>query len=325
MKKLLILAVILALAGGGWYYYKGRKKTGEVRYVSAEVTSSEVSETVDTTGEVVPLNRVEVLPSAGGRIEEIVVEEGDKVRAGDVLALMSSQDRVAILDAARSMGDDKLKEWKEAYKPIKIMSPLDGTIILKDVVEGQTVGASAVLFAISDNLILTANVDESDIGKVRKGQSALITLDAYPDKPVSGKVFQILDEGKNQSNVIIYKVKIRPDRVPTFFKSQMTANIKIEVAKRQNALMIPSAAVTLDASGATAVITSLVDKKPVYTRIETGLDQGDLVEVTKGLEEGDAVMYAGRSYRAQKASAEGTNPLMPKRPKMAKGASRAMH
>ena len=175
MKKLLILAVILALAGGGWYYYKGRKKTGEVRYVSAEVTSSEVSETVDTTGEVVPLNRVEVLPSAGGRIEEIVVEEGDKVRAGDVLALMSSQDRVAILDAARSMGDDKLKEWKEAYKPIKIMSPLDGTIILKDVVEGQTVGASAVLFAISDNLILTANVDESDIDEIfevhlKKGQ-----------------------------------------------------------------------------------------------------------------------------------------------------------
>lgn len=325
MKKVFALIVLLALAGGGWYYYNGTKKKSEVRYVSAEVITREVSETVDTTGEVVPLNRVEVQPSAGGRIEEIVVEEGDKVRTGDVLALMSSQDRVAILDAARSMGDEKYNQWKEAYKPIKIMSPLDGTIILKDVVEGQTVGASAVLFAISDNLILTANVDESDIGKVRKGQSALITLDAYPGSPVKGKVFQILDEGKNQSNVITYKVKIRPETVPTFFKSQMTANIKIEVARRQNALMIPSAAVTLDPSGATAVITEVTDKKPVYTKIETGLDQGDLVEVTKGLEEGDTVLYAGRGYRAQKASAEGTNPLMPKRTRMAKGAGRALH
>ncbi|MCX5785983.1 MAG: efflux RND transporter periplasmic adaptor subunit [Elusimicrobia bacterium] len=324
MKKILIIAAVLALAGGGWYYFKNGKKTGEIKYAKAEAFLKDISEFVETTGEVIPMNRVEVQPPSSGRIEQIVVDEGDKIKAGEVMALMSSTDRVAILDAARAMGDDQFKNWKESYKPIKIISPLDGTIILKDVVEGQTVGQSTVLFAISDNLILNANVDEADIGKVREGQSASIVLDAYPNNPVNGKVFQILDEGKNQSNVITYKVKIRPGQVPPFFKSQMTANIKIEVAKKRNALLIPSAAITVDPSGSTAVITEVTDKKPIYTKIETGLDQGDMVEVTKGLEEGDTVMFAGKNYRPQQAADSGSNPLMPKRPNMPRGAARAM-
>jgi macrolide-specific efflux system membrane fusion protein len=323
MKKILIITAALALAGGGWYYFKGRNAAGEVKYAAIKAVEKSIAEFVDTTGEVAPLNRVEIQPSASGRIERILVEEGDKIKMGQVLALMSSADRVAILDAARAMGDEQYKYWQEAYKPIKVMSPLDGTIILKNVVEGQTVGQSAVLFAVSDKLILSANVDESDVGKVKEGQTADIVLDAYPDQPVKGRVFQILDEGKNQSNVITYVVKIKLDRVPAFFKSQMTANIKIEVARKRG-LMIPAAAVTLDQSGKTSVITEVRNKKPVYKKIETGLDEGELVEITRGLEEGDTVMFQDKGYKAQQASG-GANPLMPSRPKMARGIGRALH
>jgi len=324
MKKILIAIVTLALIGGGWYFYKKKTAMAEVRYASVAVVSKDISEFVDTTGDVLPLNRVEIQPSASGRIEQILVEEGDKIKLGQIMAYMSSADRVAILDAARAQGDEQYKYWQEAYKPIKVMSPLDGTIILKNVVEGQTVGQSAILFAISDKLILSANVDESDVGKVKEGQAVSIVLDAYPDEPVSGKVFQILDEGKNQSNVITYTVKIKPDNVPSFFKSQMTANIKIEVAKRRNTLLIPTVAVTIDPSGKTAVITEVNDKKPVYKKIETGLDEGNMVEVTRGLEEGDTVMFQSKGYRAQTATG-GTNPLMPSRPKMPRNAGRALH
>ncbi len=323
MKKIIIAAVLLALIGGGVYYWKTQTVKKEVRYASFDVISKTISEFVETTGAVAPMNRVEINPSSAGRIEKILVQEGDTVHTGQELALMSSQDRVAILDAARAMGDEQYKYWLDAYKPIKVVSPLDGTIILKNVVEGQTVGQATVLFALSDKLILEANVDESDVGKVKEGQTTSIVLDSYPDKPVSGKVFQILDEGTNQSNVITYTVKIRPDHVPSFFKSQMTANIKIEVAKKNGALLIPTAAVTMDPSGKTAVITEVTDKKPVYQRIETGLDQGDMVEVVKGLDEGDTVMYVDKNYRPQQA--QGSNPLMPTRPNMPRGAGRAMH
>ena len=323
MKKFLIAVIVLAVIGGGGYYWKKKTGTKEIAYTNFEVISKTISEFVETTGAVAPLNRVEVEPSAGGRIEEILVREGDTVKTGEVLALMSSQDRVAILDAARALGDEQYKHWKDTYNPIKVVSPLDGTIILKNVVEGQTVSQSTVLFALSDKLILSANVDESDVGKVKEGQTASIILDSYPDKPVSGKVFQILDEGTNQSNVITYAVKIRPDRVPPFFKSQMTANIKIEVSRKRDALLVPTSAVTIDPSGSTAVITEMKDNKPVYQKVETGLDQGDMVEVIKGLEEGDTILFKGKGYKPQQA--QGANPLMPTRPNMPKGAGRAMH
>ena len=310
-----------AVAAGGWYYVR-REKAAEVKYSAVGVTAQPLTETVETTGQVQPLNRVEITPPSSGRIEQLLVEEGDAVKAGEVLALMSSSDRVAILDAARAMGEDQYKSWQDSYKPIKVMAPLAGSIILKNVVEGQTVGQGTVLYAMSDQLIVLASVDESDVGKVKLGQPVKITLDAYPDKPVRGRVFQILDEGKNVSNVITYGVKIRPDRIPSFFKSQMTANISIEISRKERALMIPSRAITVDPSGNTAVITDMKDGKPVYRRIETGSDSGNRTEVLSGLEEGDKVLVSDRGYTPQQASAG--NPLMPGRPNMNRQQQRAM-
>jgi len=272
----------------------------------------DLSEYVEVTGYIAPMNRVEVEPSASGRIEKLLLDEGAKVKAGDTLALMSSSDRVAILDAARSMDADQYKYWQDAYKAIKVVSPLDGTIILKNVVEGQTVSASTVLFAISDKLIIEATVDESDIGKVKLGQKATITLDAYPDKPVTGRVFQILDEGTTTNNVITYKVKVRPDHIPAFFKSQMTANLKIQTAAGRKVLLVPSNAVVIGPNGNTSVITAVKDGKPVYADVTTGATEGDAVEVTSGVSEGDIVYCTKTAYKPQKADNTGTNPFMPK-------------
>lgn len=324
MKKIFILLLAAAAAGGGWWYFSKKKTSGDdAPYSSTAAFMKSTAEYVETTGGVEPLNRVEIQPSSGGRIEEILAGEGKKVALGETLALMSSADRVAILDSARAMGEEQFNYWREAYKPIKIISPIEGTVILKNVVEGQTVSANTVLFAISDRLIVAVGVDESDIGRVKEGQRAEIVLDAYPDSPVKGTVFQILDEGKNQSSVITYTVKIRPDRVPSFYKSQMTANIKIRVTEPKPALFIPSRAVTLDASGSTSVITALEKGKPVYKRVVTGLDDGELVQIKRGLEEGEEVFYRGRPYRPQTASG-GTNPLMPQRGKMSGQQRRAM-
>lgn len=311
-KKIYIAAAIIAAAAGGWWYYSHKGAASEVYYASAEASEQSVTETVETTGQVEPLNRVEIAPPSSGRIEKLLVHEGDAVKAGDVLALMSSTDRVAILDAARSMSDEQYKYWQDSYKPIKVMAPLAGNIILKNVVEGQTVSQNTVLYAMSDYLIVMASVDESDIGKVKVGQRTKIVLDAYPDKPVSGRVFQILSEGKNVSNVITYGVKIRPNEIPAFFKSQMTANISIEVSKRDKAVMIPVKAITVDPSGNTAVISALKDGKPVYQRVQTGSEAGGKIEVTSGLEAGDKVYFQQKGYKPQQA--EGGNPLMPSGP-----------
>lgn len=322
MKKIIVILVIAALAAGGWYAFKKKGGNGKPKYISAQAELKDLSEVVDTTGVIAPENRVEIQPSASGRIEEILVEEGEAIKAGEVLALMSSSDRVAILDAARAAGDDQYKQWKETYKPIKIISPISGTLILKNIVEGQTVNSGAVLFAMSDRLLVAASLDESDVGRVKQGQRATILLDSYPDKVVRGTVFKILDEGTTKNNVVTYTVKIRPESVPAFFRSQMTANIKITISSRKNILLLPAMAVTTNPQGETAVIKEFRDERPIYAKVETGQNEGDQVEIVSGLEAGETVYYPEKGYTAQ-VDSSGKNPLMPSRPNMPRGAGRA--
>jgi macrolide-specific efflux system membrane fusion protein len=305
MKRIIALAVVVALAGGGAWYWKskGKKKRGD-RTQTVEATIGKIEQTVDATGSILPLNRVEVKPPIGGRIEKLLVLEGDKVQVGQILAWMSSTDRAAILDAARAQGPEAFAKWQDDYKPTPVVSPLSGVVILNNTVVGQTVDSSVVVYALADVLIAYAQVDESDIGRVHKGQKARIVLDAYPTKPVVGTVFDILYEGKNVSNVITYGVKVRPDHVPDFFRSQMTANISFEVSRKEKALILPSFVVRTTSEGTRAVSlppTPESDGKPVTREVKTGLENDDTVEIVSGLEEGDKVLLPQGKYVPQKA------------------------
>ena len=305
MKRVIALAVAAALAGGGAWYWKsksskrkgGREQTGAAK-------AGMIEQTVDATGSILPLNRVEVKPPIGGRIEKLLVDEGDKVQAGQILAWMSSTDRAAILDAARAQGPEAYAKWQDDYKPTPVVSPLSGIAILRNVVVGQTVDSSVVIYALADVLMAYAQVDESDIGRVHKGQKARIVLDAYPNPPVEGTVFDILYEGKNVSYVITFGVKVRPDKVPAFFRSQMTANISFEVSRKNDALILPSFVVRTQPDGRR--VESLpaapdTDGKPVVREIKTGLENDDSVEIVAGLEDGDKVLLPQGKYVPQRA------------------------
>ncbi|MGD0511591.1 MAG: efflux RND transporter periplasmic adaptor subunit, partial [Candidatus Micrarchaeaceae archaeon] len=240
MKKLLLIIIIALVAGGGWLYFGKSKKSRFLTTQMVTVSQGTIKQTLEATGSVTPFNRVEIKPPMGGRIEKLLVHEGDMVKEGQILAWMSSSDRAAILDAARSQGPEALKHWEDDYKATPIVAPLGGVIILENVVVGQTIDPTIVIYAMSDYLIVLAQVDESDIGKVHIGMQSAVTLDAYPNKPVEGKVFDILYEGKNVSNVITYGVKIRLPRVPPFFRSQMTANISFIINSKDNAVLVPA-------------------------------------------------------------------------------------
>lgn len=320
MRRFIIGIFILVVISLGVYYLViVRKKTADdFVYNRLRAHFHEVSDYVETNGQIEPLNRVEILPPSGGRIEKIFVEEGNEVKAGDILCLLSSSDRVAILDAARAISEDEYRRWEDSYKPIKVLAPISGRVILRNIVEGQTVGAQTVLFAISDRLIAVASVDESEIGKVSIGQKAFITLDAYPDKTMTGRVFQILDEGKNVSNVIIYKVKINIDEVPRFLKSHMTASIRILISRRK-VLSLPAKAIEYSKDGKVYVITGFNSKKePIKREIKTGKDYGDIVEIKEGLKEGDEVFMKVVRYSKQQLN-NATNPFMPQRKRGQKG------
>ena len=315
-KKWIIIPGILLVAGGGAYYalqgraHQGRSQTN-IQTVEAKLGS--IQETVEATGEVLPLNRVEIKPPIAGRIERLLVDEGGRVRAGQILAWMSSTDRASILDAARAKGPDEEKKWQDAYKPTPIIAPLSGVIILRNVVVGQTVDATTVIYAMSDKLIVKADVDETDVGRIRLGMDAIVSLDSYPDKPISGTVFQILYEGVNTSNVITYGVKIEPKDVPPFFRSQMTANISLIATKKENVVLLPEAAIQPTQSGDRQVMVPGPDNKPVARIVQVGLENGDQAEITSGVQNGDQVLVIRKRYAPQQAASN--SPLVMGGPK----------
>jgi macrolide-specific efflux system membrane fusion protein len=313
MKKALIAVLVLAALGGGaWGLRKKFSRRAPLESIAVKATLAPIEETVEATGAVAPENRVEVKPAMSGRIERLLVKEGDSVKQGQIIAWMSSADRAAILDGARAQGPEVLKKWQDTYKPTPIIAPLPGLIILENVVEGQTVDQTVVIYAMSDLLIVQAQVDESDIGKVHIGMPARVVLDSYPNVKVLGKVFDILYEGKNVSNVIQYTVKIRLDKVPAFFRSQMTANISFIVRKKEQALLVPAGAVR-DRDGTKQVLVPSAEEggKDAWQDVKTGIENDTSVEIVSGLEAGDTVLIRSARYTPQQALANSPLTMAP--------------
>jgi len=292
------------LGGGGWVLKNKLSKPVRADSVAVKAAEAPIEQVVEATGSVAPYHRVEIKPAFSGRIEKLLVKEGDRVSQGQIIAWMSSTDRAAILDAARSQGPNELKKWEDAYKPTPIVAPLPGIIILNNTVEGQTIDPSVVIYAMSDILIVIGQVDESDIGRIRIGMPARITLDSYPDKKDQAKVFDILYEGKNVSNVIQYQVKIKLDQLPPYYRSQMTANISFILRRKDKALLVPASAVR-EKDGVRQVLTPSPEPggKDVWREVKTGIENDTSVEIVSGLAAGDTVLIRQARYVPQSAAA----------------------
>jgi membrane fusion protein, macrolide-specific efflux system len=271
-----------------------------------------IKASISTTGMIEPQNRLEIKPSLSGRMEEILVSEGDSVEKGSTLAWMSSTERATLLDYARSKGEQEYAYWQDVYKPTPLIAPISGTVIVRGVEPGQTVSASDAVLVLADRLIVKAQVDETDIGKVQKGQKVRITLDAYPDAKATGTVGHIAYESKIISNVTIYEVDIIPETVPDVFRSGMSANVEIAYADRENALLIPQAAVGQDEGGSFVMVARGRDAAPARRSIKTGISDEKNVEVLSGIGPDDNVVI-NMEPKTLKEEKQKTSPFMPRR------------
>lgn len=254
----------------------------------AKVVKGNILAQLPVTGVVVPRNRLGIKPPVAGRIEQVLVAEGQHVTKGEVLAWMSSSERAALLDAAREKGPDEVKYWEDVYKPAPIVAPLDGFIIVGTVQPGQFFSLSDDVLVMADRLIVQAQVDETDIGRVKLNQKATIKLDAYPNQEIPGYVEQIAYESQTINNVTIYMVNILPESVPAFFRSGMSATINFQMDERQGVLTLPIAAVK-KANGRSYVFTQQ-DGKIKAEQVQTGLENTENLEVLSGVAEGDTVI-----------------------------------
>jgi HlyD family secretion protein len=129
-----------------------------------------------------------------------------------------------------------------------IYSPIDGLVLSRNVNVGQTVAASLsapTLFVIANDLTkmqIEANVAEADIGQIEVGQQADFAVDAFPSRTFQGKVSQIRNAPKTDQNVVTYSTIIEVSNPDLKLKPGMTANVSIIIARREQALKVPNAA-----------------------------------------------------------------------------------
>lgn len=202
------------------------------------------------------------------------------------------QQRQAVLDAAQVNLD---------YT--NIVSPVDGTVVSRNVTMGQTVAASfqtPTLFLIATDLTrmqVDANVSESDIGGIKEGNKATFTVDAYSKRLFEGTVTQVRQSPQTVQNVVTYDIVISVKNPDLALKPGLTAATRIIIDQRNDVIRIPNQALRYIPTG-TAIreadqprIWVLRNGKPVAVQVKTGLDDDDYTEITQGeLKPGERVI-----------------------------------
>jgi HlyD family secretion protein len=198
-----------------------------------------------------------------------------------------------------------------------IASPVDGTVVSRNVTIGQTVAASfqtPTLFLIATDLTkmqVDTNVSESDIGGIRKDDEALFTVDAFPRRTFKGTVAQVRQSPQTVQNVVTYNVVVSVDNHDLALKPGMTAANRIVVDERKDVLRVPSQALRYAPASqggrrggpnARARVWVLRDGTPVAVPITAGLDDDAFTEVVKGnLKPGDRVIVSERRNAGRRA------------------------
>ncbi len=195
-----------------------------------------------------------------------------------------------------------------------IVSPVDGTVVSRNVTVGQTVAATfqtPTLFLIASDLTkmqVDTNVSESDIGSVLEGDKAHFSVDAFPGRVFEGAVVQVRQSPQTVQNVVTYDVVVAIDNGDLALKPGMTASTQIVTDERTDVLRVPDQALryvpsgTVTAKPGAARIWVLQDGVPVEVAVTVGLDDDSMTEVVSGaVNPGDLAITA--EIRAATATA----------------------
>ena len=227
-----------------------------------------------------------------------------------------AQESAAKSQIAQTKAALKLVETNLQYT--RIISPVDGVVISRNVDVGQTVAASfqtPTLFTIAQDLTkmqIDTSVDESDIGNIKVGQDVEFIVDAYPDSPFKGRVWQVRNAPITVQNVVTYDVVIKVDNPELKLKPGMTANVSIIISTKKDVLKIPNAALrfrlsekgtqTSEKKGPGVWILEKV--KPMRVPVTSGISDGSFTELLSGdIREGQGLIVES----LVKAKASGTS------------------
>ena len=241
---------------------------------------------------------------AAGTVTSINVQEGSDVAKDDIILGLSGDDLTeSIQSASESLrsAEISMQNLQDTMNNYTITAPISGTIIEKDAKVGDAVKTGDTLCIVYDlsYLEMSINVDELQISSISVGQKVQITADAVPDKTYVGTVTRVSMKGKSDGGTTTYPVSIRIDDTDGL-RPGMNANAEIVVAKADNALVVPNAAVvrgsyvlvTKDSPSAANADTAMEAPEGfVYVPVKTGVSNDDYTQIVSGIQEGDTIGY----------------------------------
>ncbi|MDR1321611.1 MAG: HlyD family efflux transporter periplasmic adaptor subunit [Gracilibacteraceae bacterium] len=249
-----------------------------------------------------------VRSQVSGEVISVPVAVGDRVAAGDTLAVLQNKStEVSARSGALALQDAQLSlaNTEKQMDNYNITSPITGAVVAKSYKAGDTLDSNrTVLAVVADmtSLIFTMNIDELDIRQISVGQEVEVTADAIADRTFQGRVRTIGLMGASSSGVTTYPVEVLIETYEGLLPG-MNVSADIVAARAENVLIIPAAAVqrgnlvlAREENRGRDGLGEIVEREGVpagyiWVRVSTGLTDGDFVEITSGLAEGMEIAY----------------------------------
>ena len=378
-KSVIIPLAVIMVLGAGYAY---NLNANRVHYQTQKIRKCTITQVVEASGTINPVNTVSVGSTVSGLMKEIYVDYNTEVKKGQLLAqidpanfqasvdqnraqIRNAEANLAKLNAEMVMAQKTYNRYRNLYQKnfiakseldqaesdylakkasigaqrasiaqaratyntamtnlgyTKIIAPVDGTIISRDIDVGQPVAASfqaPELFTIAQDLKkmqIEVNVSEADIGKVKEGQEVEYTLDGYPDSIFYGKVTQVRLDSTVTSNVVTYTVIVSVKNDDLKLKPGMTANVSIVTSRNENVMCVPTVALkyspeTNGQKYKNQGVWILEKGKPVRIDIKQGASDDSNVEIISNrVKLGDEVIVESYGGKANKnITAQGSN------------------
>jgi membrane fusion protein, multidrug efflux system len=310
---------------GGW---GGGKPGGRAAIpVKAEVAHrTDMVAYIETHARLEAERRVVVVSRSTGLVEELLVEEGDRVRQGDILARLDKSETAlrveqvkvnldqartsfkrnqalyqrnmvseADFESVRNQVDNLQVQLREAQLNLEyadIRSPIDGMVMARHIELGDMARGNGELFAVADldPLITRIYIPERRMRQIAAGQEAQISIDALPDSNFKAQIRMISPGVDPQSGTV--KITLEVPKGDGTLRPGMFATVRIITERRRGTLAIPKKALILETDEDDAFVVR--EGKAQRIPLVLGLVQGDLVEVLEGLVEGEQVVTVGQ-------------------------------
>ena len=311
MKKIIIPVLILSVFAFGC----GKKEAPAPKIPGVKTVTlapASITASITLSGTVESKARAWLISPADGAVMAINKEEGEAVAKGDVLVLIMPLEQQNLLGqskaeydeakkaAAAGAGDsdavvkaaaERYEAAKKLYKPFPVASPVDGVVILRKIDIGENVAARQNLLAVADlnRLVVKTAVSEKYSGQLSRGQGVKVKIDGAGGE-FQGQISLVSPGINAESRTSDIEIKL-PQSVR--LRPGMAAEIELAVAASRNSIVLPQDALVVKPNGSKVVFV-IEDSKAVMTKVETGIEANEKVEIVKGLRFGQAVAIAGQ-------------------------------